>query len=93
MGAGFKKEYAPDLGASGAAMNGMPVSGGGMPLEGSQTANSALMRATLAIDRIERHEEECKRRWGLVVKLMLLVVTKLGGLLMFLVADKLGWLL
>lgn len=79
MHLGTKKEYGTANGA--AAL-----------MEGSTTANAALMKATLAIDRIERHEEECKRRWGLVVRLMLLVLTKLGGLLMFLVADKLGWL-
>ncbi len=60
--------------------------------DGSETANAALLKATLALDRIERHEEECRRRWGLVVKLMLLVLAKLGALLIFLIADKLGWL-
>ncbi|MFC3051664.1 hypothetical protein [Kordiimonas pumila] len=68
------------------------LANGAAVLDGSTTANAALMRATLALDRIERHEEECKRRWGLVVKLMLVALTKLGGLTMFLVADKLGWL-
>lgn len=69
-------------------MNGIPMSG-----EGSQTANKALLKSTLALDRIERHEAECGRRWGIVMKLLFLVLTKLFGLLSFLIADKLGWLL
>ncbi|MCJ9428702.1 hypothetical protein [Kordiimonas marina] len=60
--------------------------------DGSHTANAALLKATLALDRIERHEEECGRRWGLVIKLMLVAVAQLGGLLIFLVTDKLEWL-
>ncbi|NVJ71368.1 MAG: hypothetical protein HWE08_13485 [Alphaproteobacteria bacterium] len=60
-------------------------------LEGSETANAALLKATLALDRIERHEEECGRRWGLVVKLLLVALAQLGGLLVFLITDKLGW--
>ncbi|WP_417459221.1 hypothetical protein [Kordiimonas sp.] len=60
--------------------------------DGSETAQAALLKATLALDRIERHEEECGRRWGLVVRLLLLALTKLGALLVFLIADKLGWL-
>ena len=59
--------------------------------DGSETANAALLRATLALDRIERHEAECERRWGLVVKLLLVALTKLGALLLFLLADKLEW--
>jgi len=61
--------------------------------EGSQTANAALLRSTLALDRIDRHEAECGRRWASVMKLLFLVLTKLVGLLGFLVADKLGWLI
>lgn len=61
--------------------------------EGSNTANEALLRATLAFDRIDRHEIECSKRWGLVIKLMLLVLAQLGGLLLFLLSDKLGWFL
>ena len=61
-------------------------------LDGSETAQAALLKATLALDRIERHEEECGRRWGLVVRLLLLALAKLGALLVFLIADKLGWL-
>lgn len=61
-------------------------------LDGSETAQAALLKATLALDRIERHEEECGRRWGLVVRLLLLALAKLGGLLVFLIADKMGWL-
>lgn len=60
--------------------------------DGSETANAALLKATLALDRIERHEAECGRRWGLVVKLLLIALAQLGGLLVFLVTDKLGWL-
>lgn len=60
--------------------------------EGSETANAALLKATLALDRIERHEAECGRRWGLVVKLLLLALTQLGGLLVFLISDRLGFL-
>jgi hypothetical protein len=72
----------------GAAMNGVPIVG-----DGSQTANSALLKSSLALDRIERHEAECGRRWGIVMKLLFLVLTKLIGLLSFLIADKLGWFL
>ncbi len=61
-------------------------------LDGSETAQAALLKATLALDRIERHEEECGRRWGLVVRLLLLALAKLGALLVFLIVDKLGWL-
>ena len=60
--------------------------------EGSSTANAALLKATLAFDRIERHEEQCSKRWGTVIKLMLLVLTQVGGLLFFLISDKLEWL-
>lgn len=77
----FKKEYGDE------AVNGV-LRG----KDGSETANMALLRATLALDRMERHEAECGRRWGIVMRLMFLVLTKLGGLLMFLTADKLGWL-
>lgn len=77
----FKKEY------HSAAVNGTPRG-----KDGSQTANAALLKATLALDRMERHEAECGRRWGIVMRLMFLVLTKLGGLLMFLIADKLEWL-
>lgn len=79
----FKKEYTDHW------LNG---SNSHTSSDGSQTANAALMKATLALDRMERHEAECGRRWGIVMKLMFLVLTKLGGLLSFLVADKLGWL-
>ena len=75
-----KMEYQP-------GMNGVPLSS-----DGSQTANDALLKSTLALDRIERHEAECGRRWGIVMKLLFLVLTKLSGLLSFLIADKLGWL-
>jgi len=79
---GTKREY-----------QGINVNGTPFPGEGSQTANSALLRATLALDRMERHEAECGRRWGIVMKLLFLVLTQLFGLLGFLIADKLGWLL
>jgi hypothetical protein len=78
MTAAFKKEY---------AAHGLLSAG-----EGSETANAALLKATLALDRIERHEEECGRRWGLVVKLLLIALAQLGGLLLFLVGEKLGWM-
>ena len=68
------------------------INGAVFPNEGSQTANAAMLKSTLALDRIDRHEAECGRRWGIVVKLLFLVLTQLGGLLAFLVADKLGWL-
>ena len=71
-----------------AALNSTPFPG-----EGSQTANAAHLKAALALDRIDRHEAECGRRWGIVMKLLFLVLTQLFGLLSFLVADKLGWLL
>ena len=74
---GFKREYF----ASAKALH-----------DGSDTANAALVKATLALDRIERHEEECGRRWGLAIRLLLLALMKLGALLLFLIADKLGWL-
>ncbi|MBL4838514.1 MAG: hypothetical protein JKY34_13145, partial [Kordiimonadaceae bacterium] len=69
------------------------LNGASRTLEGSATANAALMKATLALDRMARHEAECGRRWGIVMKLMFVVLTKLGGLLFFLIADKLGWFL
>jgi len=59
--------------------------------DGSETANAALLKATLALDRIERHEAECGRRWALVVKLLLIALAQIGGLLVFLITDKLGW--
>ena len=59
--------------------------------DGSNMANAAFLKATLAFDRIERHELECSKRWGLVVKLLLLVLAQLGTLLVFLLAEKLGW--
>jgi hypothetical protein len=66
---------------------------GATPLQdGSDTANAALVKATLALDRIERHEEECGRRWGLAIRLLLIALMKLGALLLFLITDKLGWL-
>jgi len=68
-------------------MPGMALNG-----EGSQTANAALLKATLALDRMERHEAECGRRWGIVMKLMFIVLTQLVGVSSFLIADKLGWL-
>ncbi len=78
MAEAFKKEY---------TARGLLPSG-----EGSETANMALLKATLALDRIERHEEECGRRWGVVVKLLMVALVQLCGLLAFLVGDKLGWL-
>jgi len=78
----FKKEYGSKV------LDGVP----GTIKEGNLTANTALLKATLALDRIERHEMECSRRWGIVIRLIFLVLMKLGGLLMFLIADKLGWL-
>lgn len=71
-----------------AHLNGAVFSG-----EGSQTANAAMLKSTLALDRIDRHEAECGRRWGIVMKLLFLVLTQLFGMLSFLIADKLGWLL
>lgn len=61
-------------------------------LEGSSTANTALLKATVAFDRIERHEIECSKRWGLVIKLLLLMLGQGALLLYFLLGDKLGWL-
>jgi len=61
-------------------------------LEGSTIANAALLKATLALDRIERHEEECGRRWGLVVRLLFVALAQISGLLAFLIGDKLGWI-
>ena len=99
---GFKKEYsasyAGDFSPGYAAdMNkdygASLLNGATRAMDGSATANAALMKATLALDRMERHEAECGRRWGIVMKLMLLVLTKLGGLLAFLITDKLGWFL
>jgi hypothetical protein len=63
------------------------------PLDGSTTANNALLKATLAFDRIERHEDECSQRWSVAIKLLLLVLGELGALLLFLLSDKLGWFL
>ncbi|WP_374764255.1 hypothetical protein [Yunchengibacter salinarum] len=57
----------------------------------SETAQSALVKSSLALDRIERHEETCGRRWGHVLRLIWLMLVKLSALLSFLLADKLGW--
>lgn len=65
----------------------------GISMDGSTTANTALLKATLAFDRIERHEIECSKRWSIVIKLMLLVLAQVGTLLAFLLSEKLGWLL
>lgn len=78
---GQKQEYVENV----AAMT------GAFARDGSTTANEALLKATLAFDRIERHELECSKRWAIVIKLMLLVLAQLGGLLLFLLSDKLGW--
>jgi len=51
----------------------------------------ALIKATLAIDRLARHEQACDQRWQLVRRLLWVVMTKLGLLLLFLLTDKLGW--
>ena len=72
---------------SSTGLNGVSFAG-----EGSQTANAALLKATLALDRMERHEAECGRRWGIVMKLMFLILTQLLALITFLLGDKLGWL-
>lgn len=64
-----------------------------LSMDGSTTANTALLKATLAFDRIERHEMECSKRWSIVIKLILLVLAQVGMLLGFLLAEKLGWLL
>ena len=65
----------------------------GLAMDGSTTANTALLKATLAFDRIERHEIECSKRWSIVIKLILLVLAQVGTLLAFLLSEKLGWLL
>jgi len=63
-----------------------------LAMDGSTTANTALLKATLAFDRIERHEIECSKRWSIVIKLILLVLAQVGTLLAFLLSEKLGWL-
>ena len=50
----------------------------------------AVINSTLALDRIARHEQECGKRWALVVRLMILALVKMGGLFSFLLMDKLG---
>lgn len=52
----------------------------------------ALIKATLALDRLARHEQSCNQRWQLVSRLLWAVMTKLGLLLIFLLTDKLGWI-
>ncbi|GHF18286.1 hypothetical protein GCM10017044_11000 [Kordiimonas sediminis] len=56
----------------------------------SDAANAALLKATLALDRIARHEETCGRRWAMVMKLMWVLVMKMAVLLGVLLADKVG---
>ncbi len=51
----------------------------------------ALIKATLAIDRLARHEQSCDARWQLVSRLLWVVMTKLMVLLALLLTDKLGW--
>lgn len=59
----------------------------------SDTAQQALIMATKAMVMIEAHEKTCGRRWSLLTKLILLVLAKLGALLVFLLSDKMGWLI
>lgn len=64
-----------------------------MPADDEQPCSQqALIKATLAIDRLTRHEHGCDMRWQLVARLLFAVLTQLGLLLTFLLADKLGWL-
>ena len=59
---------------------------------GSDVAYAALLKGTLALDRIARHEETCGKRWSTVMKLLWFVTVKIFALLTFLLADKWGWL-
>lgn len=56
------------------------------------SSKQALVNSTLALDRIARHEAQCGKRWGLVVKLLALGLMQMWGLLTFLLADKLNWI-
>lgn len=57
-----------------------------------ENSRQALINSTLALDRIARHEEECGKRWAMVVKLLSLGVAQLWGLLVFLLAERMEWL-
>lgn len=59
--------------------------------DASDTAQEALVLAHKALTRIEMHEAECGKRWSAVQRLMQVAILKLGALLAFLIADKLGW--
>ena len=55
---------------------------------GSSVAQAALLKATLAFDRIEQHEKQCANRWGLVVKLLFFGLAQMTVVLGVLVYDK-----
>jgi len=56
--------------------------------ESSSVAQAALLKATVALDRIEQHEKLCGDRWGLVVRLLLMVLTTMVSMLGFLLYDR-----
>lgn len=60
--------------------------------DGQSATQQALIKATLALDRLARHEQACDARWHLVIRLLWAVMTKLGALLLFLLADKMEWI-
>ncbi|WND02063.1 hypothetical protein QGN29_10940 [Temperatibacter marinus] len=58
----------------------------------SVSTHQALVTATEALLKIDQHEKICSTRWGLLTRLLLITVFKLGALLFFLLSDKLGWI-
>ncbi len=57
-------------------------------LEGSTVAQAALLKATVALDRIEQHEKLCGDRWALVVRLLLMLLATMVSVLGFLLYDR-----
>jgi len=57
-------------------------------VEGSNIAHAALLKATIALDRIEQHERVCGQRWGLVVKLLFMSLGTMLSILGVLLFEK-----
>ena len=60
--------------------------------EGSQVAYAALLKATLALNRMEDYEKNYASNSGAVMKLLFSNLVLVCFLICFLVADKMGWI-
>ena len=49
--------------------------------DGSATANAALMKATLALDRMQRHEANSAQHWRTTVALQSISIVLLAALI------------